>query len=208
MKKSIIYKSILVVLGIAGICGQLGVGNGNVNLQMLWYFTVLSNVAVVVYFAADIIFLLVNKKSDRDLCPLLKGTVTAGIIVTFIIVVFVLRMGVDMSTSIGRSFLLVHFIVPLMTFGDWLLFSSRRIGVWEPPIWYLEPLLYLIMIVSTGSLREGAGGPSKYIYPFLDVDKLGMQKVVMMILILTAVFFAGANVVRYMGNKRRKVRGS
>jgi len=202
-KISIIFKMVMIVAGIIGILGQFGAFSGNFNVYMLNFFTVLSNLVLVIYFVVDVIWMLMHKEraqSGENLCPVLKGMVTASIMITFLVALFVLHMGLDMSTSMGRSFLAVHYIVPVMALLDWLIFDAKReIGRYEPLIWYIEPFVYMIYDLTTAGLRTGSGNP--YIYPFMDVGKMGAGKVSLTIMILTVIYLLTTYLIRIV-NKR------
>jgi hypothetical protein len=52
---SIAYKLILLTIGIIGLLLSFGVFDGRFNLSMLNYFTILSNLLCVAYFAGAVI---------------------------------------------------------------------------------------------------------------------------------------------------------
>ena len=53
-KKCLRYRRILIIIALAGVAGQFGAFDGYFSIYMLNYFTVLSNIAVIAYFIADV----------------------------------------------------------------------------------------------------------------------------------------------------------
>jgi len=192
-KKCLRYRQILIIIALAGVAGQFGAFDGYFSIYMLNYFTVLSNIAVIAYFIADVRWM---KKDGGESAawtvyrPLLKSCITAWILVTFTVALFVLRMKFDFTSGVGVSFLAVHFIVPAMTIADWYMYDKKGIirGSW-PVKWYLGLAAYAVYAISTARLREDSDFGSAYIYPFLDVDQNGWSSVILMAAGLTGGFF-------------------
>ena len=63
--------------------------------------------------------------------PRLKGTITMSITVTFLIYHFLLSGGYENRADIIRSTIL-HYIVPIMTIADYILFDKK--GIYKIPI--------------------------------------------------------------------------
>lgn len=63
---SIVYKLVLALLGAAALLTELGVFDNSVHVSFLYYFTNISNIAVVLYLFCAAIALIRNK----DLWPL------------------------------------------------------------------------------------------------------------------------------------------
>ena len=191
---SIIYKVVLCIVGIFSLVASTGVLDGNMNLNIFSMFTTLSNLLCVIYFILDIVYLIhnYNNKNMVEWFPLLKGITTMAITLTLIVAHFVLRMSFSFDSFYNMSFLGLHYIVPFMTILDWILFDNKGlIKVYSPLIWMIAPTVYMIVAYVSAFFGNGIGvnGDSKYPYNFLDIDKLGISKVVLNTLYIGIMFF-------------------
>ncbi len=192
---SIIYRALLVAAGAAGVL--LNTLNSESIVGMLSYYTIQSNIIVIVFFAV-LLALTVKNKPDGRALPLLKGMVTMCITVTFLVFHFMLRpqffsMGDGYNQSVSN--LLVHYITPLMTIGDYILFDKKGGFRWHYPFaWTAIPLLYpvyvLIYNLCGGGYTQTDGTVSPYPYFFLDIDTLGIGGVLRWVLIIFVAFVA------------------
>lgn len=188
-KASIIYKLVLCIIGIISLIMTTGILDGNFNIKVFTMFTTLSNLFCILYFSIDIIYLLKNykKKNVNDICPVIKYMATISVILTFIVAIFVLKMGVSFDSYINTSFLGVHYIIPIMTLLDWILFAKKGcIKKTDPLIWLIFPALYFLAAEIDAFLGTGFGvtGDSKYPYYFMDIEQLGIFKVLTTTLIM------------------------
>lgn len=147
------------------------------------YYTVLSNTACLVYFAASLAvnaMRMYEGKHTRTWKPRIEGAVVFCITVTMIVYHAVLRpeafrMG-DGASFYSPLNIVQHYAVPLLALLDWLLLSPK--GRWhrhDPAAWMLIPLLYFVYILIRAPFAGdiGASG-SPYPYGFIDVQALGV----------------------------------
>jgi hypothetical protein len=191
---SVAYKLLIVLAGLYGLLLVTGAFDGRFNLSILSYFTVLSNLLCVVYFAADIIYILTNKENRKPYVwkPALKGITTMAITVTLLVAHFILGMRFTMADSMGMTLFVMHYAVPLITIADWLLFDPKGLMTFcSPLLWAIGPMVYFAFAMIAARIGDGIGyGGSRYPYPFLDVDKLGWGSVLLTVLALAAFFIA------------------
>lgn len=189
---SIVFKLILIFAGIMGLLGQFGILDGVFKPGMLKYFTILSNILCILYFTADVIYIIKGHGCKKTTwCPALKGIAMMGITITMLVAHFILKMGFSMGSASGLSLLAVHYIVPLMTIADWLLFDEKgSISIISPFIWTAFPLAYFAYSMIAAQVLNGMEYITRYPYPFINVDLLGWSKVLHTVLILTAFFIA------------------
>jgi len=184
---SAIYKIALAACGIVGIQMQLSLFSGAANWGMFRYFTNLSNLLCVLYFLCAAVFLLTDKKRRSVFCPMLKSMVTMSITVTMLVAHFMLG-NFTMNGTISPALLLLHYIVPSMTLLDWLLFDEKGLTKKLYPILgVIIPFVYFgyaLIAAQTGTYQNG----SRYPYPFIDVDNLGVLKVSLTVAALAAGF--------------------
>ncbi|HOO68003.1 MAG TPA: Pr6Pr family membrane protein [Bacilli bacterium] len=183
MKKSIIYKIIIILVGIFSLIATTGLLDGHYGGNIFKMFTTLINLLCVLYYIFDVIYLIIKKK---DLLPILKQMVLIGMTLTFLIVIFVLRMGFGFSSFMNASFLGLHFIVPIMVILDYFLFDKKGlVKSYSPLIWIILPLLYLIINI----ILVEKGIINNYPYLFIDINSLGLKKVITNISIITLIYF-------------------
>lgn len=179
---SLIYKIILCIIGILSIIMTTGILDGSFNPKVFTMFTTLSNIFCILYFIMDIIHILINyrAKNISNIFPAYKYAATLAVMLTFGVALLVLKMGVNFDSFTNASFLGVHFIIPLMALGDWIIFDKKGyIKKHEPLLWLIFPSLYFIVAEVYALIGEGFGVTegSKYPYFFMDIEELGFLKV-------------------------------
>jgi hypothetical protein len=189
---SITYKSLLVIIGLYALSLTLGIYNGTFNRSQLNYFTNLSNIWVVIYFIVDIVYIS-SRPSGTAWRPALKSAVTMAITVTFLVYHFLLTgEGFDMSGTMQTAMILTHYVVPIMTIADWFLFDKKgHMKAYSPLTWTILPSLYFVYAMIASQFGDGIGYKgSRYPYPFMDVDALGLPRVLMTVGVLLFFFIA------------------
>ncbi|WP_297285488.1 Pr6Pr family membrane protein [uncultured Brachyspira sp.] len=183
--KKIIYKLIIIILGLFAVISGLITADKKIDIETLYYFTYQSNILVIVYFIIDIIYLI---KKQKIFMPRLKGTITMSITVTFLIYHFLLSGGYDNRADIIRSTIL-HYIVPIMTIVDYILFDKK--GIYkniDPILWLIIPLIYFLFIFIRAKLGGELSNGSYYPYFFIDINKYGIKTVLKNALFITIAF--------------------
>ncbi len=173
MKKafSLIYKIILIGCALYGVSAQLGILTGNMNLHLLNYFTILSNLLIAVYFIIDVISLLC---ANKTFMPVMKYASMMAIILTGVIAHFILGMSFSMSSTRGLSLLLCHYIVPIMSVLDYLIFDKKgTITPKDPMRFTYFPLAYFAYVMIAVHTGHSLGMNSAYPYPFMNLEALG-----------------------------------
>ncbi|MDD8049624.1 MAG: Pr6Pr family membrane protein [Thomasclavelia sp.] len=186
--KSILFKVLLVIIGIIGILGQLQVFERKLNLSMLSYFTVLSNLAVIVYFIIDIVFIIFHEKTFSYT---IKYMLMMAITVTGLVAHFMLTMSFSFNNMTSFSFLIVHYIIPIMTVLDWLIFDEKgNMKLFDPFKWTIAPLIYALGVFIIASMSNNFFNGNRFPYPFLDTS-INSLPVVIITIVGMVVFFLG-----------------
>lgn len=190
------YKVLLLLSAVTGILLQCAVGTSRFSLSSFRMFTTLSNLAVAVFYSAYVAAELWKPGSSENsvIFRYLKFLITMSILLTGLVAHFMLRGMFDGMDPIAKAGLtLLHIVVPIGTFLDWLLFDAKGRTTWKMPLFAaLFPLTYVSVSMIAAQFLEG---PMKYPYPFLNADTLGAGAVVRNILLLAAAFLA----VGYVG---------
>lgn len=127
------YRFLLVVLGTIGL-----MINTELQLHSLLYYTTLSNLLCLVYFA----YLISTKKVETGN---FKGAVTLAITVTMLIYWLILA---PYSFNVHGAFemtgaLSVHLFLPLAVILDWIFFDQKGQFTKKAPVYWLAiPLSY------------------------------------------------------------------
>lgn len=201
----IAYMISALVIALAGGVGLLllsGVSkNGRIAPGTFCFYTAQSNLLVIIYELA-LFFALLFRSDALSRFLASPGTalvVTVCIWVThlvfhFALVPYIRRTDKSFAGS-GETWLgniLVHYIAPLLTLLQWVLWADKTgLTVWNALIWLLIPLYYLIFVL----LRARTGKPIgdtdlMYPYFFLDYPALGWKRFALTIAVLLVVFFS------------------
>lgn len=146
------------------------------------YFTIQSNLLIAIastsvsLFSNTIFGEFFNKHTT-------KTALTVYILVVALVYNVVLRF---LWTFTGWGALvneLLHVVVPLLFLIYWCSFVVKRFLKWSNLWWWLcYPLVYCIVVMLRGNYS------GFYPYPFLNIDKLGLQNVLVNCLAVTALF--------------------
>jgi len=185
----LLWKIAIAACAFTGVGLQVGIFSGSLHLSSLRYFTNLSNLLCMLYFLIDVVYLLLRRDNDgsRSWCFPLKGVAMMGITVTWLVAYFMLG-NFDMGASMRVSIRLVHFVVPIMTILDWLLFDEKgRIRATSPLLWATFPLAYFVVIMLFAAFSTGS---PFYPYPFMNVSTQGLSRVLFTVALMTVFFIA------------------
>lgn len=198
------YRLLYVVIGFAGLIMHSGILSEGFRPSMFVYYTNQSNLLCVLFFACKLIY----RKEDREQSafasfinsPHTKFAITMCIALTGIIYHVLLsptdkdyqHMASEGFNLHSLSNLIVHYIIPIMTVLDWLLFDKKgRFKRSDPFIWMILPYLYFIFILLRAPFFGNIGNTSsRYPYNFIDVDALGAGTVAVTVVVITLIFIA------------------
>lgn len=181
---SVLYKAAVFILAGVGLYLNSGLPQ-HLNLSILKYYTMLSNLLCFLYFGAALVYgsSVIRKSGGRGsavLFPRFKGAVTIAILVTMLIYQFILA-DTPFSMGAGGSSLsdnMVHLFVPVLVILDWLLFDAKgRFHIQDPCLWCLLPMIYWGYTLIAAQLGVTYTAGSRYPYGFIDVDRLGFSQV-------------------------------
>ena len=141
---------------------------------MLLYYTVLSNLLVAIFTLYLLkIMSRLGENWHRPSLLRLKGGVTMSIMITCVIYHFLLAPIATNFYTLENF--LCHYIVPLWFLADTLLFDKQgQYKIWDPVVWTILPLLYMIFALFNGlvlKLEVPNSKVSPFPYFFLNVNK-------------------------------------
>ncbi|KXT75197.1 hypothetical protein STRDD10_00399 [Streptococcus sp. DD10] len=198
-----LYRILLFMLSIVGVYLEITKHGG---LGMLMYYTVLSNIIVMLFTGYLVSLMTRVKKWESQTILRFKGAVTMSIMITCVIYHFMLA---PIATDFYRlENFLCHYIVPLMFFADTLLVDKRKQYRWfDPVLWTAIPLFYMAFALFNGLVTKWPipnAKDSPFAYFFINVTKYGWQYVgTMVAIIFIAYLFSGyvLYVIKTIGKK-------
>jgi hypothetical protein len=168
------WKGIFAMLAAVAVALDFGFFAGRADLYILNYYTLLSNIACIVFFAMA--YLACEKalrRGERDFAwrPRSEGFFVFCIAVTGIVYATMLAP-IDIAAGNFATFknLMLHYAGPSMVILDWLMFSPKgRFRPTDPLLWLCAPLGYFgyILVRSTFAGDIGETG-SRFPYGFID----------------------------------------
>lgn len=172
-----------ILIVVIGIFGMLLMATNSFKRkprkEFLFYFTNLSNLFVIIYYLLNINIVEVNF--------LVTLYITFTMIVFNFVILPYLKKNNYKIEDIGTDHItsnIVHIVIPLLSIFYWYNFSK---DVSYSVIWLgnIFPLLYLVFAIMLGkSSYKIRDNITNYVYPFLDLDKLGRNKVIINCLFL------------------------
>lgn len=164
------------------------------SVNFFFYFTVLSNILMIVLFAGMAIrpdWIAANGA--------FRGAVTLYMVITGLVYAVLLRpIEADVGMTDPWINYVLHSLGPAAAIVDWLLFPpERRLVNRSLWLWLLFPALYLIVTLFRGPATDW------YPYPFLDPAETGSYLGVALYSALILLIFVGVGTfLRWWANVR------
>lgn len=194
------YRLFSFLLGTFAIIYDFGIFNGEFKSVNFLYFTIISNLFCVGFFGLLCIKTFVDIKKEgiygsSNMFSHLRGGILISILLTmsvyhFILIPYALKINPYQHLKVVD--IIFHYIIPLLTLFDWILFDEKGTFKWYDPIfWTIGPYVYLALIFMQAGIENVSrvnAHMNKYIYVFLDIDLIGVAQVLTNIFSLTVVF--------------------
>lgn len=193
-----VLSALIVVFSLVGLTMHRDFYAGMRRHDFFCYYTNISNLLVLVYFALIAPRLYAARSR---LIPHTEYALMMCIMLTFFVFHLILfpairtkTMGAGMPAKelaiVLTDNLIVHYLVPWLVFLYWLLCSPGKglLGLGSALLWTGIPLLYIAYVYLRApvcGVIEEAGSP--YPYPFLDVKLYGIRRVTLNCAALYAV---------------------
>ncbi|MES2747665.1 MAG: Pr6Pr family membrane protein [Bacteroidota bacterium] len=159
-------------------------------LRFFTFFTILTNILVAITFTA--IGWQSNSKSSFFLKPNTQTAIAVYIFVVGFVYNTILRFIWEPQGLQRIVDEILHLVIPIVYVLYWFFKVDKGVITWKNCLgWLLYPIVYLIVVMLRGSFSN------YYPYPFLDVTKLGIEKVVInsifmsLFFVLMALIFVG-----------------
>lgn len=174
---SLMWKLALVAFATWGLLDGAGILAGHYDGNFPHMFTNVSNLFAWGYFACVAASLLRSRTTGdgTPFAPVAKYTAMVSLMVTMLIAHFMLFDTLFQGGGVVLHLVILHYVVPLMTLFDWLLFDKKgQMPVWGPFAWMSLVVSYLaVVLVAVGIFGLFMGGGTtaavtSYPYTFLD----------------------------------------
>jgi len=180
------------LIGIAALVLQLylllrlAAGKGGTStaaiVEFFSYFTILSNLLAVLAYLGS----LMGRGEGAPAFfarPGVKTAIAVYIAVVGLVYVIVLRVLWNPEGLAKLADVALHYVTPVYFLLYWLLFVDKsRLAYGDIPRWLIFPVVYAIYAIIRGTIT------GVYPYPFLEIGKLGVARVVLNIVVLVAAF--------------------
>ena len=189
-------------ISIGALIYDFGFLKGEFKRINFLYFTIISNMFCCGLFITLTIKTLIDIKREgihgtSSISPHIKGEVLISILLTMIVYHFILipyALKINTYQSLKTTDIIFHYVMPLVTLFDWILFDEKRRFSWyDPIVWTIGPYLYMIFVFFQSRIEivdRVNNHINRYVYAFLDVGLLGNIRVFFNIISLS-VFFVG-----------------
>ncbi len=193
------------LLGWLAIIGQfiLMIQNRQVDIietiiRFFSFFTILTNLLVVLYFTSRISIFKNTSLSKLSSNGTLTA-LTAFILVVGLVYQFILR-GTWHPTGLQKIIdELLHSVIPLFVFLYWLKFANKNdLNFKNIKIWLWYPVIYILYIITRGYFSNF------YPYPFVDVNTIGYPQVLINSVVISLLFLGIMGSLIFIGNKTNK----
>ena len=200
-----VLSALIVVFSLIGLTVHSDFYAGRRRRGYYLYFTNVSNLLVLLYFAL-LAPRLYARAALRPLIAHVEFALTLSIMLTFAVFHHLLLPGVLAGLRgaprtrelaiMAADNAAEHYLVPWLTFAYWLLCAPGKDALTpaDAALWTAVPLLYLLLVLLRSPRGENLPGTdSPYPYPFLDVPKRGARAVACTcVRLLAACVFSGA----------------
>lgn len=184
-----VLSALIAAVSLIGLTVHKDFYAGRRRKDFFCYYTNVSNLLVLVYFALIAPRLYASARL-RALIPHAEFSLMMSIMLTFMVfhhllspAIYRQMRGAPRDREFAIVFtdnLIIHYLVPWLALLYWLLCApgKQTLGLADALLWTLVPLGYLGYIFLSAPIRGSIGDTgSPYPYPFLNVRELGVRRV-------------------------------
>ena len=207
---NLLFRIIYLLICGLGIVRHLSLHDKIKNINMLSYFTIQSNIVCFFVMLCSIghSFISIKKRIYHNYARIhlfLKGLALLMITITFLTYNIVLTgngfsMDNGLNDTLSINDKIVHFIVPALTWIEFLFFQPKgSFKAVDPIRWLFAPVAYFIFIMVKARYVNATtygDGIKRYPYFFMDVETYGTWYVVKYVFIFTIVTLIIGYIIR------------
>ena len=189
---SMIFKFIIFICAFVSILIECGFVNSIWSFNKLYYYGLFSTTICALYF---LLAGINTFKTSKTYKPLIKGMVIILSMVNMFVFHFLLSNNYNKEEIFKVSNILIHYVIPIMTLLDWLLFDEKgKYNKLSSLKFVILPNIYFILIIIISKLFNPIfnefGTSSNYPYHFIDIDVIGFSEVIKNVIFLNLIFIA------------------
>lgn len=198
---SILFKALIILLSLTGILDRAGLFSGHPSGETLFSFTSLSNGGILII---TLVALVKEASSRPDAGRRFPSVRAAGVMMMTSVMVIYHLVLLPQKLAENPAYqiftygnLAAHYLVPLATLADWLMFDKKgRVSRRMPLFFALVPVGYFVVASLYGFLGPQIPGKgTSYVYFFIDWERQGPAGVLRWVaLILGAILALGYGV--------------
>ncbi|MBK5077547.1 Pr6Pr family membrane protein [Lactococcus lactis] len=203
MKKEKIIKILILIISIIGLWLHIIQGFKTYGYAIFYFFTVLSNVAVVAYYI--LYFIIPRKNSAIIQGYILEPILLTGILNWIILAPLSVKYYGSLLPLFNPSNFIVHGLVPILVLVDWILFAP--IGIYkkiDPLKWCCFPIIYSLFIYGRALLGTPIFAGSLFPYPFYGPNDMRGWNDVILGLFRIAVIYLVCGYILYAVKREDK----
>ncbi len=179
MKIKIIYSITVIIVALLGFL--IGLVRSESVIDYVSYFTIQSNVLVILFFSINLVYLLKSKFSIK--LEIFRGAATFYILTTGTVFHFLLSSEYQPTGLDAVVNIITHYFVPVTMVFYTLFLSDNSVFKYSHfLVWLLYPYSYVIYTLIRGLFIDF------YPYFFLDPNEIGYLMILVVTIILTIVF--------------------
>jgi hypothetical protein len=191
---SVIYKLVGASLVAYGIAINL-IGSTNM-LELMSYFTMISNLMVLVVLSLSALVLLKVIRLDERLLNKIKHSIIVASILMLLVYNFVLipymRINVPTYQIYSLKDIFIHYLSPLIILADYIIFDEKGLLEYRDAFGFIYYLFiymaYIIVYNLLGGRFNISGVESIYPYFFLNIEQQGIWLTLFICSMIVAVF--------------------
>lgn len=169
------------------------------------FFTIISNMLCFLFYLVIVILMITKNLNKNKYYYIFKGTITMGVVITmFVYQLLIAPNGLDVYEKDILACELVHLIVPVLVLLDYFIFAEKGNIKKNYPFYWCSILLAYLIFVAIYSLCGGTFNGEKVPYFFLDVEELGLFRVIIYCTVIM-VFYIGCGHIAYMIDNKLKI---
>jgi hypothetical protein len=164
------------------------------------FFTIESNILAALLFTTLGLAGLLGKQLQQR--GFLRGSITLYMAITGVVYSLLLAgLSKELQTTIPWVNVVLHYLMPVVVVGDWLIDTPRQIIPFSKALWWLIfPVTYVVYSLIRGSIVGW------YPYPFLNPGTHGYVGVAVVSAGIAVVATAGVGLLAWSTHWRRPLR--
>ncbi len=180
------------------------------NFYVLWYYPQWNLLVTALAYLYLICRMVFSKRDQEISLPLpLRGMIATSMLLCMVYFLFI-KWPFLLYLKPAMQEWLLYVGLPVLLYLDWILFDKKkRIRFISVILWLAEPVSYFLLVLIRAQYKtELTPYSTNYIYPLLDVQRLGLLQVGKNVfLLLTVWFICGAMLygVSQIKKKQNKV---